>query len=209
MEGVVSTMKEESKGLFGKDARSIRDRISGANQDKTPAQPQKAAFSAGGAKIGDRLNTARTPAPASTPTQTIAPTPAPTRTSTPAPTFTRTPAPATTPTSAPTPTRAAFSNAPTPAPVSTPRAASAPLPPTGMPNSGKKLAKGMKGVLIKDANLKYDSYGSARPDGKPTQTLKSGASIEITNVVADPKPGQTHPVNVNGIGWIQADAIKV
>ena len=67
----------------------------------------------------------------------------------------------------------------------------------------------MKGVLTKDANLKYDSYGSARPDGKPTQTLKAGTPVEINNVVAAPKPGQTHTVHVNGVGWIEADAIKV
>ena len=68
---------------------------------------------------------------------------------------------------------------------------------------------GMKGILVKDANLKYDSYGSARPDGKPTQTLAAGTKVEITQLVKSPKPGQTHTVHVNGIGWIQADAIKV
>ena len=68
---------------------------------------------------------------------------------------------------------------------------------------------GMKGILVKDANLKYDSYGSPRPDGKPTQTLAAGTQVEITGLVASPKPGQTHTVQVNNIGWIQADAVKV
>ena len=79
----------------------------------------------------------------------------------------------------------------------------------GAPSMGKKLGVGMKGTLIKDANLKYDSYGSARPDGKPTQTLKAGTPIEINNVVDNPKPGQTHTVHVNGVGWVTADSIKV
>ena len=71
------------------------------------------------------------------------------------------------------------------------------------------LKAGMKGTLVKDANLKYDSYGSARPDGKPTKTLTAGTPVEINKVVENPKPGQTHTVHVNNVGWIQADAIKV
>ena len=74
---------------------------------------------------------------------------------------------------------------------------------------GPKLAVGMKGVLIKDANLKYDSYGSGRPDGKGTKTLPAGTAIEITHLVTNPKPGQTHTVHVNGMGWIEASAVKV
>ena len=66
---------------------------------------------------------------------------------------------------------------------------------------------GTKVILTKDANLKYDSYGSERPDGKSTQTLKAGTQVEITNIVDNPKPGQTHPVHVNGIGWISANAV--
>jgi hypothetical protein len=75
--------------------------------------------------------------------------------------------------------------------------------------TGGALKVGMKGTLIKDANLKYDSYGSGRPDGQPTKTLPAGTAIEITHLVESPKPGQTHTVNVNGIGWIPADAVKV
>jgi len=67
---------------------------------------------------------------------------------------------------------------------------------------------GTKVTLIKDANLKYDSYGSARPDGKTTKTLTAGTEVEITKIVEKPKPGQTHPIHVNNIGWIQTDAIK-
>ena len=70
------------------------------------------------------------------------------------------------------------------------------------------MQAGQKVTLAKDANLKYDSYGSARPDGKTTKTLKAGEQVEITKVVANPKPGQTHPIHVNNIGWIQADAIQ-
>ena len=66
---------------------------------------------------------------------------------------------------------------------------------------------GTKVALTKDANLKHDSYGSGRPDGQSTQTLKAGTQVEITNIVNTPKPGQTHPVHVNGIGWITADAV--
>ena len=66
---------------------------------------------------------------------------------------------------------------------------------------------GTKITLTKDANLKYDSYGSGRPDGQTTQTLKAGTQVEITNIVNNPKPGQTHPVHVNNIGWIPADAV--
>ena len=75
--------------------------------------------------------------------------------------------------------------------------------------SGGVLKVGAKGTLVKDANLKYDSYGSGRPDGQPTKTLPAGTAIEITHLVESPKPGQTHTVNVNGIGWVQADAVKV
>ena len=71
------------------------------------------------------------------------------------------------------------------------------------------MTAGMKGTLNKDANLKYDSYGSARPDGKTTQTLKAGTVVTIDKVVEAPKSGQTHTVHVNGAGWIQADAITV
>ena len=71
------------------------------------------------------------------------------------------------------------------------------------------MKPGMKGVLIKDANLKYDSYGSGRPDGKPTQTLKAGTPVEINQVVSSPRPGQTHTVHVNNVGWIEADAVKL
>ena len=73
----------------------------------------------------------------------------------------------------------------------------------------KKLEAGMKVLLAKDANLKYDSYGSPRPDGQPTKTLATGTKVEITKVIADPKPGQTHPIHINGIGWIQVDEIKM
>lgn len=72
-----------------------------------------------------------------------------------------------------------------------------------------KPAVGMKVTLAKDVNLKYDSYGGARPDGVATQTLKAGAQVEITKIVENPKPGQTHPVHINNIGWIPADAIKL
>ena len=71
------------------------------------------------------------------------------------------------------------------------------------------MKAGMTGTLNKDANLKYDSYGGARPDGKTTQTLKAGTAVKIDKVVEAPKPGQTHAVHVNGAGWIQADAITV
>ena len=81
--------------------------------------------------------------------------------------------------------------------------------PGGTPSEAKKLEPGMTGTLIKDANLKYDSYGSGRPDGQPTQTLKAGTAVTINNVVANPAAGQTHTVHVNGVGWIQADAIRV
>ena len=67
---------------------------------------------------------------------------------------------------------------------------------------------GDKVTLAKDANLKYDSYGGARPDGKTTRTLKAGTEVQITKIVEKPKPGQTHPIHVDNIGWIQADAIK-
>ena len=66
---------------------------------------------------------------------------------------------------------------------------------------------GMKYTLTKPANLKYDSFGSERPDGKSTQTLDAGTVVEITNVVDNPKPGQTYTVHVNGIGWISRDAV--
>ena len=69
------------------------------------------------------------------------------------------------------------------------------------------MKAGTKATLTKDANLKYDSYGGARPDGKPTQTLKAGTQVEITKVVENPKPGQTHPIHINGIGWIKADEV--
>ena len=69
------------------------------------------------------------------------------------------------------------------------------------------MQAGMKVTLVKDANLKYDSYGSGRPDGKTTQTLKAGTQVEITKVVEKPKPGQTHPIHVNNAGWIEASAI--
>ena len=65
----------------------------------------------------------------------------------------------------------------------------------------------MRVTLVKDANLKYDSYGSGRPDGKPTKTLPAGTTVEITKVIDNPKHGQTHPVHVNNAGWIQADAV--
>ena len=71
------------------------------------------------------------------------------------------------------------------------------------------MKAGMTGTLNKDANLKHDSYGGARPDGKTTQTLKAGTAVKIDKVVEAPKPGQTHAVHVNGAGWIQADAITV
>ena len=69
------------------------------------------------------------------------------------------------------------------------------------------MQAGMKVTLSKDANLKYDSYGAGRPDGKPTQTLKAGTQVEITKVVDNPKPGQTHTVHVNNAGWIEASAV--
>ena len=71
------------------------------------------------------------------------------------------------------------------------------------------MTAGMTGTLNKDANLKYDSYGGARPDGKSTMTLKTGAAVTIDKVVQAPKPGQTYTVHVNGAGWIPADAITV
>ena len=71
------------------------------------------------------------------------------------------------------------------------------------------MTAGMTGTLNKDVNLKYDSYGGARPDGKATLTLKSGTTVKIDKVVQAPKPGQTHSVHVNGAGWIPADAITV
>ena len=83
------------------------------------------------------------------------------------------------------------------------------VPPERRPVENKKLEPGMTGVLIKDANLRFDSYGSGRPDGQPTQTLKAGTAVTINNVVANPAAGQTHTVHVNGVGWIQADAIRV
>ena len=70
------------------------------------------------------------------------------------------------------------------------------------------MKAGSKGILVKDANLKYDSYGSPRPDGKSTKTLTAGTQVDITNVVSNPKPGQTHPIHVNNQGWIPADAVK-
>jgi len=82
------------------------------------------------------------------------------------------------------------------------------MPSKPMVGEKKELAVGMKGVLVKDANLKYDSYGSGRPDGKSTKTLPVGTEVEITHLVKEPKPGQTHTVHVNGVGWIEADAIK-
>ena len=66
----------------------------------------------------------------------------------------------------------------------------------------------MKVTLIKDVNLKYDSYGSSRPDGKPTKTLTRGTLVEITKVIDNPKSGQTHPVHINNAGWIPADAVR-
>ena len=63
-------------------------------------------------------------------------------------------------------------------------------------------------TLIKDANLKYDSYGSPRPDGRSTRTIKAGTRVKITNLVRNPKPGQTHPVHIDDIGWIEADAVR-
>ena len=71
------------------------------------------------------------------------------------------------------------------------------------------MTAGMTGTLNKDANLKCDSYGGARPDGKTTLTLKAGATVTIDKVVQAPKSGQTHTVHVNGAGWITADAITV
>ena len=71
------------------------------------------------------------------------------------------------------------------------------------------ITVGVKGMLIRDANLKYDSYGSPRPDGKSTITLKEGSQVEVTGLVQNPKPGQTHPVHVNGAGWIESEAIMV
>jgi len=71
----------------------------------------------------------------------------------------------------------------------------------------KKMRAGMQVTLVKDANLKYDSYGSERPDGKPTKTLTAGTLVEITKVIDNPKPGQTHPIHINNIGWIRADAV--
>ena len=182
-------MNNNSNGQFGKGADSLRDRIAGANSSGTPTQPPKPSFSGGASMIGDKLNPR--PAPAATP----APAPRP--------------APAATPAPAPTPTRTAFPGGSAPVQPSAPRATTTPQSPTGLAGGGNKPAKGMRGVLTKDANLKYDSYGSARPDGKPTQTLKAGTSVEITNVVTDPKPGQTCPIHVNNIGWIPADAIRV
>jgi len=71
------------------------------------------------------------------------------------------------------------------------------------------MKEGMTGKLNKDANLRYDSYGGGRPDGKTTKTLTAGTAVKIDKVVAAPKPGQTHTVHVNGAGWIQMDAITL
>ena len=71
------------------------------------------------------------------------------------------------------------------------------------------MTAGMTGILNKDANVRYDSYGGGRPDGKTTLTLKAGAAVTIDKVVDAPKPGQTHTVHVNGAGWIPADAISI
>ena len=67
----------------------------------------------------------------------------------------------------------------------------------------------MKGVLVKDQNLKHDSYGGARPDGRSTKTLKAGTEVVINKVVTAPKPGQVYTVHVNEQGWIEAEAIKL
>ncbi|MCL1804200.1 MAG: hypothetical protein FWG30_11325 [Eubacteriaceae bacterium] len=66
---------------------------------------------------------------------------------------------------------------------------------------------GQRVTLVADANLKYDSYGSGRPDGKSTRTIKAGTEVRITNLVNNPKPGQTHPVHIDDIGWIMASAV--
>ena len=176
-------MNNESKGQFGKGADFLRDRIAGSNSGGAPAQSPNSTFSGGASRIGDKLNPTPAPAPR--------------------------PAPAASPAPAPAPTRTAYPGSPAPVQASTPRAPTMQPAPSGLTGGGNKPAKGMRGVLTKDANLKYDSYGSARPDGRPTQTLKAGTSVEITNVVADPKPGQTCPIHVNNIGWIPSDAIRV
>ena len=71
------------------------------------------------------------------------------------------------------------------------------------------MQAGNKATLTKDANLKYDSYGSDRPDKKTTQTLKKGTQVEITKVVDNPKPGQTHVVQINNAGWVEKSAVFV
>jgi len=76
-------------------------------------------------------------------------------------------------------------------------------------SSSSSVATGKRGVLTRDANLRYDSYGSGRPDGRSTQTLKAGTTVDITRIVDNPKPGQTHPIHVNNAGWISADAVRI
>ena len=71
------------------------------------------------------------------------------------------------------------------------------------------MKAGDKATLAKDVTLKYDSYGSARPDGKSTQTLKAGTKVDVTKVVDNPKPGQTHSVQINNAGWVEAKAVFV
>lgn len=68
---------------------------------------------------------------------------------------------------------------------------------------------GIQGTIIGDANLKYDSYGSGRPDGKSTRTLGAGTKVNVNKIVSNPKPGQTHNVHVEGMGWIQSSQIRI
>ena len=71
------------------------------------------------------------------------------------------------------------------------------------------MQAGNKATLTKDVNLKYDSYGADRPDKKTAQTLKKGTQVEITSVVDNPKPGQTHSVQINNAGWVEKSAVFV
>lgn len=72
-----------------------------------------------------------------------------------------------------------------------------------------EVSGGIQGTITADANLKYDSYGSGRPDGKGTKTLGAGTTVEVDRVLDTGKPGQTHGIHVKGMGWIKKDQIKL
>lgn len=71
------------------------------------------------------------------------------------------------------------------------------------------VSGGVSGRIIEDANLKYDSYGSGRKDGKSTRTLKAGTAVEFDRILDKPKSGQTHSVHVKDLGWISPDQIEL